>query len=143
MVVFVQFPSLLITIEDTVIDGTSYSNVIPISYKEDFHNALKVNDQKYYRWQLPLLPAGALNTHKVQGITATNGVVIKPTAVGKDPYARGLEYVALSRCKTICDHNLILLTILTKQHFVGNAGTRKQMILINNAYDKFRKSTSN
>ena len=61
-VVFVQFPSLPITIEDTVIDGTSYSNVIPISYKEDFHNALKVNDQKYYRWQLPLLPAGALNT---------------------------------------------------------------------------------
>ena len=98
-VVFVEFPSLPITVKDTIINGKPYSNVIPVSYVGNMKQPIKVNDQKYYRWQLPLIPAAALNTHKVQGITAKNGIVFKPTAPDKFPFARGLEYVALSRCK--------------------------------------------
>ena len=58
---------------------------------------LKIDNVKYYRWQLPLIPATALNTHKVQGLTAENGIVYKPTYNGRH-WARALEYVAISRC---------------------------------------------
>ena len=71
----------------TIIDGTSYDNVIPICVAKDGYNVLRVGNIKYYRWQLPLIPAAALNTHKVQGLGAANDIVYEPTG-NRTPWAR-------------------------------------------------------
>ena len=71
--------------------------------------AITTDDDKYskyyHRWQIPLEPAFASTTHKMQGATARFGAVIEPSA--KKPFARGLDYVATSR-----PTELKLLTLL-------------------------------
>jgi hypothetical protein len=67
----------------------------------------------YHRWQLPLEPAFACTTHKMQGTTATYGAVIEPSK-GK-PFSRGIDYVAASRPTIL--QNLFLLSPLTDRHF--------------------------
>ena len=47
------------------------------------------------RWQLPLILAYSITTHKSQSITAHNGIVYEPSKA--KPFARGLPYVAISR----------------------------------------------
>jgi hypothetical protein len=59
----------------------------------------------YHRWQLPLEPALAFTTHKMQGTTATDGAVIEPS--GNKPFSRGIDYVATSRPTVL--NNLFLL----------------------------------
>ena len=115
-IVFIEFTSLPIEIKDTVIDGKIYKNVIPVTMEKDEYHRLRIGNITYYRWQLPLIPAAALNTHKVQGFTAENGIVYKPT-YGRRPWARALEYVAISRCTSISGTNLILLKPLHIDHF--------------------------
>ena len=51
--------------------------------------------QHYHSWQIPLEPAFASTTHKMQGTTAKFGAVIDPSE--KKTFARGLDYVAASR----------------------------------------------
>jgi hypothetical protein len=67
----------------------------------------------YHRWQLPLEPAFACTTHKMQGTTATYGAVIEPS--GNKPFSRGIDYVATSRPTVL--NNLFLLSPLTEKHF--------------------------
>ena len=132
---FVQFKSLSTHVKDTVIDGKKYSNVIPITMTKDEYHRLRVGNITYYRWQLPLTPAAALNTHKVQGITAENGIVYKPT-YDRKPWARALEYVAISRCTSISGNKLILLKPLKIDHFTSPP---REYAWIHEAYEYFTK----
>ena len=134
-IVFIQFSSLPINIKDTVIDGKTYKKVIPIGFGKDEHFRLRVGNVNYHRWQLPLIPAAALNTHKIQGLTAENGIVYKPT-YGRKPWARALEYVAISRCTSISDNKLILLKPLLIDQFTSPA---HEYLWIQKAYDHFGK----
>ena len=69
--------------------------------------------KNYHRWQIPLEPAFASTTHKMQGATAKFGAVIEPSA--KKPFARGLDYVATSRPTELA--KLTLLAPLTVKQF--------------------------
>ena len=129
-VVFVKFPTM--TINDTAILGIE--KVVPITLQCNKYETFKVGGTKYFRWQMPFIPAFALNTHKVQGLTGHDGVVYKPTPPQETPFARSLEYVAISRCPSV--RKLILLTPLKSDHFKGNRET--EFNLIENAYQLFR-----
>ena len=82
---------------------------------------------------MPFIPAAALNTHKVQGMSAENGIVYKPT-YGRKPWARALEYVAISRCTSISNNKLILLKPLKVEHFTTPPHEYKW---IHEAYEHF------
>ena len=71
--------------------------------------------KSYHRWQLPLEPAFACTTHKIQGTTATSGAVIQPSV--NKPFARGLDYVAISRPTELS--KLFLLGPLTDIKFTS------------------------
>ena len=58
-------------------------------------------------------PAFACTTHRMRGATAKFGAVIEPSA--KNPFARGLDYVAASRPTELA--KLTLLAPLTVQQF--------------------------
>ena len=47
------------------------------------------------RWQLPLILAYSITTHKSQSMLAHNGIVHEPSK--NKPFARVLPYVAISR----------------------------------------------
>ena len=90
--------------------STTIPNVIPfvaITSDDDVYRKHK------HRWQIPLEPAFACITHKMQGATAKFGAVIQPSA--KKPFARGLDYVAASRPTELA--NLTLLAPLTVDQF--------------------------
>ena len=70
---------------------------------------------KYIRWQLPLLSAHARTVHSAQGMTATNGAILYPNAIGARHFARALEYVMMSRPTT--HENIYLMSPLTLEHF--------------------------
>ena len=69
--------------------------------------------QHYHRWQIPLEPAFASTTHKMQGTTAKFVAVIDPSE--KKTFARGLDYVAASRPMGLA--NLTFLALLTVCQF--------------------------
>jgi hypothetical protein len=81
--------------------------------------AVATQDEKYlkhyHRWQLPLEPAFACTTHKMQGITAKYGAVIRPTIAGERIFSRGLDYVAVSRPTELS--KVYLLAPLTEHQF--------------------------
>jgi ATP-dependent exoDNAse (exonuclease V) alpha subunit len=56
---------------------------------------LTVNGTSYMRWQLPLILAYSIATHKSQSMTTHNGIVYEPSKT--QPFARGRPYVAISR----------------------------------------------
>ncbi len=60
---------------------------------------LTANGTNYMRWQLPLILAYSVTTHKSQSMTAHNGIVYEPSK--NKPFARGLPYVAISRATDI------------------------------------------
>lgn len=70
--------------------------------------------KQYHRWQIPLEPAFASTTHKVQGTTAMFGAVIDPSE--KKPFALGLDYVAASRPTELVNF-LLHLKDATSVHF--------------------------
>ena len=70
-------------------------------------------NHKFTRWQLPLEPAFACTTRKMQGSTAKYGAVIMPS-IGR-PFARGLDYVAASRPTEL--NKLFLLKRLEESNF--------------------------
>jgi hypothetical protein len=108
-----EIPIVLVQMDNTI----GYSifadklNVIPFS-------AICQGDKyckNYHRWQLPLEPAFACTTHKIQGTTASFGAVIEPSI--KKPFARGLDYVAVSRPTELS--KLYLLGPLTDTKFTA------------------------
>ena len=86
----------------------------------------------YTRWQLPLEPAFACTTHKMQGSTAKHGAVIQPS-IGK-PFSRGLDYVAPSRPTEL--NNLFLLRRLSEENFNG---FKTEITDISNEYNRLRQ----
>ena len=85
----------------------------------------------YHRWQLPLEPGFACTTHKMQGATAIHGAVVEPSA--NKPFARGLDYVAVSRPTELA--NLTLLNPLTTAYFTGFPQERHA---INQEYERLQ-----
>ena len=85
----------------------------------------------YHRWQLPLEPAFATTTHKMQGATEKYGAVVDPNP--GTPFTRGLDYIAVSRPTEL--NNLTLLAPLTPAHFNGYIPERH---LIRTEYDRLR-----
>ena len=83
------------------------------------------------RWQLPLEPAYAITTHKMQGATAKFGAVIEPSQT--KPFARGLDYVAASRPTEL--KKLFLLGPLTHNQFNAFPSERNDITL---EYDRLR-----
>ena len=72
------------------------------------------------RWQLPLESAHASTVHLAQGLTAEDGVVVKPPkGTGRN---MGLMYVAISRAKIMSA--VKLLSRLTENHITGHAAER-------------------
>jgi hypothetical protein len=108
-----EIPIVLVKMDNAIgyLIFTDNPNVIPFAavcrgekYCKNFH-----------RWQLPLEPAFACTTHKMQGSTATFGAIIEPSL--KKPFARGLDYVAVSRPTELC--KLFLLRPLTTLQFTA------------------------
>ena len=89
----------------------------------------------FHRWQIPLEPAFACTTHKMQGTTAKFGAVILPSQ--NKPFARGLEYVAPSRPTEL--NNLYLLGPLTEVHYSAFPQERHE---ITQEYDRLRSAFS-
>ena len=79
-------------------------------------------------------PAAAITVHKAQGFTAIYGIVYSPTKTDR-PFARGLEYVAISRVQNFS--SLWLLNFLKKSHFDSYP---LQIDEINTCYDDFRNT---
>ena len=130
-IVFVKFPTM--TINDTAVVGIE--KVVPITLQRNKFETFKAGGTKYFRWQMPFIPAFALNTHKVQGLTAHDGVVYKPTPLQEKPFARSLEYVAISRCPSV--KKLILLKPLEKYQFRCR---ETEFEMIKSAYEIFRQN---
>jgi ATP-dependent exoDNAse (exonuclease V) alpha subunit len=90
-------------------------NIIPITeYVDDI--TLKVNGIHYMRWQIPLIVAYSITTHKSQSMTAHNGIVYEPSI--RSPFTRGLPYVALSRATDL--DKVSLLSAIRNDHFISN-----------------------
>ena len=70
---------------------------------------------QWFRKQLPLALATATTIHKAQGITAHYGIVLAPSP--GTPFARGLDYVGLSRPTKI--EHVYLLDELRENLFNG------------------------
>ena len=68
------------------------------------------------RWQIPLIVAYSITTHKSQSMTAHNGIVYEPS--NNSPFTRGLPYVALSRATDL--DKVSLLSAIRKDHFISN-----------------------
>jgi hypothetical protein len=104
-------------------DGPSCVNgvprVVPFSAAACIHSFGK-GTGAVTRWQLPLEAAHASTVHLAQGLTAEDGVVVKPpTGEGQQ---MGLMYVALSRAKIMSA--IKLLSQLTAKHITGHAPER-------------------
>jgi hypothetical protein len=97
---------------------TGVPRIIPISYVQSqqvvdiqVEKADKsVHRYKYYRQQLPILPAEARTAHSVQGYTAKDGVVVDPGSM----FFAG-DYTAISRAT--CKEKVLLLAPLQESYF--------------------------
>ena len=88
---------------------------------------------------MAIIPAAALNRHKVQGLTADSGIVYEPTG-DKIPWQRASEYVAISRCTSISDNKLILIKPLRSKHFTA---LLHEYAWIREAYENFAHLNDN
>ena len=95
---------------------------------------LTVNGTHYMRWQLPLILAYSITTHKSQSMTAHNGIVYEPSK--NKPFARGLPYVAISRATDI--EKVALLLPIRPDHFI-NKNFIAENIKINEFYNNLNK----
>jgi hypothetical protein len=86
----------------------------PIAAEIDEEHPLKTNGKIFYRKQLPLELSHASTVHKYQGLTAQHDVVIDPC---RNPFAMGLEYVALSRTRSL--QKLHLIAPVHEKHFAS------------------------
>jgi ATP-dependent exoDNAse (exonuclease V) alpha subunit len=90
-------------------------NIVPFSEYVD-EDSLNVNGETYMRWQIPLIVAYSITTHKSQSMTAHNGIAYEPSLL--NPFTRGLAYVALSRATEI--EKVTLLSPLRTDHIINN-----------------------
>ena len=86
------------------------------------------------RWQLPLILACSITTHKSQSMTAHNGIVYEPSK--NKPFNRGLPYVAISRATDL--EKVALLLPIRSDHFVNKTFIAEN-IKINEFYNNLKK----
>ena len=85
------------------------------------------------RWQIPLILAYSITTHKSQSMTAHNRIVYEPSKT--KPFARGLPFVAIWRATDL--DKVALLSVLRPDHFVNKTFTAEN-IKITEFYNKLK-----
>ena len=140
-------PFLVYVQLDNAIDGKNFKTcveglpgVVCISAIE---MDTKLDGGSATRWMLPLLLAHASTLHKAQGLTCTNGVVLKPPRIAKKTASHdaegaelGLAYVGFSRVTKLDGaQGLILLDVLRPEHFMTRPVTRRA---IRREYERLR-----
>ena len=70
------------------------------------------------RWQIPLILAYSITTHKSQSMTAHNGIVFEPSKT--KPFARGLPYAAISRATDLDKKSCITIGVTTRSFHKQN-----------------------
>jgi hypothetical protein len=126
-----EIPIVLVQM-DSLKGLVTKDNIIPFAAGIDESYPLKTNGKVFYRRQLPLEISFASTIHKYQGLTAQHDVIIEPTS---NPFAFGLEYVAISRTTSL--DKLHLLNPLLPKHF-ANKRFLSTLNLIHEEYDRFR-----
>jgi hypothetical protein len=126
-----EIPIVLVQM-DSLKGFLSKDNVIPFAAQIDESHPLRTNGKIFYRRQLPLEISFASTIHKYQGLTAQHDVIVQPTP---NPFAFGLEYVAISRTTSL--EKLHLLSPLYPKHFL-NKRFLKTFEVIHEEYDRFR-----
>jgi hypothetical protein len=126
-----EIPIVLVQM-DSLKGITTKDNIIPFAAQIDDGFPLRYNGKVFYRRQLPLEISFASTVHKYQGLTAQHDVIVQPT---RNPFAFGLEYVAISRTTSI--EKLHLLQQLEVKHFSCKRFS-KTLSAINEEYDRFR-----
>jgi len=113
-------------------DQLSYcaTNILPFAAEIDEDHPLKTNGKVFYRKQLPLELAYASTVHKYQGLTAQFDVIVDPA---RNPFAMGLEYVAISRTKSL--KHLHFIRPLEAHHFESNR-FKKDLELVHKEYSR-------
>ena len=96
---------------------------------------LTVNGTHSMCWQLPLILAYSITTHKSQSMTAHNGIVYEPSK--NKPFARGHSYVAISSSNIYVEKVALLLPI-RPDHFI-NKNFIAENIKINEFYNNLNK----
>jgi ATP-dependent exoDNAse (exonuclease V) alpha subunit len=107
-------------------------NIVPFTECVN-EEPLRVDGTSYMRWQLPLILAYSITTHKSQSITAHHGIVYEPSKA--KPFARGLPYVALSRATDL--DKVALLSAIRPDHFINKTFTAEN-IKITEFYNKLK-----
>jgi len=126
-----EIPIVLVQM-DSLKGITTKDNIIPFAAQIDDDNPLRTNGKVFYRRQLPLEISFASTVHKYQGLTAQHDVIVQPT---RNPFAFGLEYVAISRTTSL--DKLHLLQQLEAKHFASKRFS-KTLTSINEEYERFR-----
>jgi ATP-dependent exoDNAse (exonuclease V) alpha subunit len=111
---------------------TTKDNIIPFAAQIDESFPLRTNGKVFLRKQLPLEISFASTIHKYQGLTAQHDVIVQPT---HNPFAFGLEYVAISRTTSL--EKLHLLQPLEEKHF-SSPRFEKTLSAIHEEYERFR-----
>jgi ATP-dependent exoDNAse (exonuclease V) alpha subunit len=106
-----EIPVILVQMDQVLLCGT---DILPFAAEIDEDHPLKTNGKIFYRKQLPLELSHASTVHKYQGLTAQHDVVVDPC---RNPFAMGLEYVALSRTRSL--QKLHLISPVHEKHFAS------------------------
>ena len=128
-----EIPIVLVKMDDNIgmSISSTMSNVIPFGEMCDEFVKYK---NKYHRWQLPLRPASATTTHKMQGSTVHGNCVTLATDISKRfPFTRGIDYVCHSRARDLS--SLYLVHALRPVHFTHFGSDRK---LVTAEYSRLR-----
>ena len=129
-IVFVQMDE-----DNSVSVSTTLPAVIPFgtypSMKPIDHSGVK-----YFRYQLPLIPAHCQTIHGAQGLTAPGDLCIDPSP--NVPFEMALEYVAISRVTTLS--HLHTLNRFRPIHFTFK---HKQRKWIHDEMDRLRQVFGN
>ncbi len=113
-----QIPLVLVQFDSNYYNGDScvstHERVVPV-YSSSCR--VSINGLKYSREQIPLTLATSGTVHASQGVDAEQHF-LSPPAGRHDNFARGLFYVALSRCKTLSGtiilHHPVTASMFTK-----------------------------
>jgi ATP-dependent exoDNAse (exonuclease V) alpha subunit len=109
------------------------TDILPFAAELDEDHPLKTNGKIFFRRQLPLELAHASTVHKYQGLTAQYDVVVDPC---RNPFAMGLEYVAISRTKSL--QKLHLIAPLQEKHFASKRFSKTLQMI----HDEYKRLSS-
>jgi hypothetical protein len=106
------------------------TKILPFAAEVDEDHPMKTNGKVFFRMQLPLELAYASTVHKYQGLTAQYDVIVDPA---RSPFAMGLEYVAISRTKSL--DRLHIIRPLEERHF-NSKRFKKDLQLVRDEYSR-------